>query len=444
MNPELPKQPPRAVSEALPNRVSLENTQLPNQSDALLDFDSPITHNTSSQSVIISDYEPFQNRFGAVRLQPVRDHFGLLPLSSDIPMIKELYVKWSTFDEIMPIRCIYRVHDENGGSHMVQELSIHKSIKRGNDVYIKAVKKKISPFLDQQPKIFFDREWGVKRTNALHVVLEYDSTSYSLGEAWSCVGVDFNRFLSNLKKHFGELVHIRSWHGHDSGFPHIDVIIYFNNFEFSAVEWYDKKQDKLSFRIHSKQKTKHHGKYCRHAIKEAWSHGYVDIECVDSMGGAFKDLMKYVTKELDGGAYILTNAMVWYFGKQSFGISQSRDVKDNKGNLLYHKKGFLETIWGTDGGINLVEPSNADAINQLRSNSNRELIAIEVFPIFPAYYFCKPCVTLFNYDKPPPYLCPNIENFFDNFVLNKCDAGVTIRKDGVTVTTYRLREFEIV
>ncbi|GAI11423.1 unnamed protein product, partial [marine sediment metagenome] len=177
-----------------------------------------------SQSVIVSDYEPFENKFGAVRLKPVRSHFGLLPLLSDVPMIKDLYVKWSTFDEIMPVRCTYRVHDEEGKSHTVQELSIHKTIKRGNDVYIAAIKKKLSPFLNQKPKIFFDSDWGVKRTNALHVVLEYDSTSYSMGEAWACVGSDFNRWIMNITKHFGKPSHLRAWHGHDSGFPHIDVI----------------------------------------------------------------------------------------------------------------------------------------------------------------------------------------------------------------------------
>lgn len=374
--------------------------------------------------IIISDYEPFQNKFGSVRLQPVRDHFGPLPMSSDIPMIKDLYIKWSTFNEIRPIRTTYLDLKTNT---METELSIHKNIKRGNPEYIKAIRGKLQPFLDQEPRIFFDQDDGIKRTNALHIILEYDATSYSLGEAWFYVGVDFNRFLSNLKKHFGKFVHIRAWHGHDSGYPHIDVIIYFNNFEFSAVKWYDKKRDKISFRIHPKQKTKHHGKYCRQSIKDAWSHGYVDIECVDSMGGAFKDLMKYVTKELDGGAYVLTNSMVWYFGKQSFGIS----------------KDFCKMVWGTDS-IELAEPTDTDGINNISSNSNRKLIAIEVFPVFPAHYFGYwPQTTLYNYDKPPPY-GPNIENFLDNFVLNKCDLSVTVRDDGVTVTTYKLREFEIV
>ncbi|GAH93905.1 unnamed protein product, partial [marine sediment metagenome] len=96
------------------------------------------------------------------------------------------------------------------------------------------------------------------------------------------------------------------------------------------------------------------------------------------------------------------------------------------------------------GSIDLVEPSDADEITQLRSYSNRKLISVEIFPIFPAYYFHKPCVTLFNYDKPPPFLSPNIENFLDNFVANKCDVSVKIRKDGVAVTTHKLREFEIV
>ncbi|GAH97842.1 unnamed protein product, partial [marine sediment metagenome] len=200
------------------------------------------------------------------------------------------------------------------------------------------------------------------------------------------------------------------------------VIIYFKDFEFSVQSWKDG-----SFRVHPKQKVKPQGKYCRQAIKEAWNQGFVDIKCIDSMGDTFKDLLKYVTRDLDGGAYTRTNAMAWYFRKQSFGISRD----------------FCTAVWGASGSIDLAEPSDADGITQLRSNSNRELIAIEIFPLFPVYYFHKPCVTLFNWDKPPPYLSPNIENFFDHFVATKCDVSVNVRDDGVSVTTYKLRGGEI-
>lgn len=373
-----------------------------------------------SLPLIISDSSPFENEFGVVRLKYVREHFGTLPRSSDIPMIEDLFVQWHTFDEIMPIRCTYRVD-----GHMMTVLSIHKSIKRCNDVYVKAIKEKMSVFLNQEPRVFFDRDWGVKKTNALSIVLEYDSTEYTLGEAWFNVGIDFNRFLSNIKKQFGAraISHIRAWQAHDSAMPHIHVIVFFKEFEFSVQPW-----DDGSFRIHPKQKVKPHGKYCRQAIKEAWKQGFVDIKCIDNMGDTFKDLLKYVTSDLEGGAHTRTNAMAWYFRKQSFGISRD----------------FCKDVWGGSGNIDWVEPSDVDEITKTRSNSNRELIAIEVFPIFPAYYFHKPLVTLFNWDKPPPYLSPNIENFLDNFVLNKCNANVNVRDDGVAVTTYKLRGGEII
>ncbi|GAI54031.1 unnamed protein product, partial [marine sediment metagenome] len=208
-------------------------------------------------------------------------------LMSDIPLIEELFVRWYTFNEIMPIRCTYNVSGGAESPHTITELSIHKSIKRCNDVYVKAIKEKMSMFLEQEPRVFFNREWGVKRTNALSIVLEYDSTKYTLGEAWFNVGIDFNRFLSNLKKQFGSISHIRAWQSHDSGMPHIHVIIYFKTFEFSVQSWKDG-----SFRLHPKQRVKPHGKYCRQAIKEAWKQGFVDIKCIDSMGDTFRDLLK--------------------------------------------------------------------------------------------------------------------------------------------------------
>ncbi|GAH26276.1 unnamed protein product [marine sediment metagenome] len=382
-----------------------------------------------SVPLIISDHSLFENEFGAIRLKKVRRQFGSLPTASDIPLIEDLFVQWYTFDEIMPIRCTYRVSDKGTNHyHTITELSIHKSIKRCNDAYVEAVQGTMNQFLDQEPRVFFDREWGVKKTNALSIVLEYDATKYTLGEAWLCVGIDFNRFLSNIKKHFGSISHIRAWQSHDSGMPHIHVIIYFKTFEFSVVEWYDKKAERMSYRIHSKQKVKPNGKYCRQAIKEAWTQGFVDIKAIDNMGDTFKDLLKYVTRDLDGGAYTLTNAMAWYFRKQSFGISRD----------------FKKVVWGVSDSIGWVEPNDADAISTIRSNSNRELIAIEVFPLFPSYFFYKPCVTLYNWDKPPPYLCPNIWNFFDHFVATKCDANVKVRDDGVSVTTYKIRGGEVI
>jgi len=392
-------------SEALPNRCP--TIELPN-----------ITNN-----VIISDNEHFTNKFGAIRLKLVRNTFGDLPTKQDIPTIKDLFVNWYQFDEIMPIRATYLNLKTNTTEKV---LSIHKSIKRCNPEYIKAIRERLQPFMDNEPKVFFNRVWGVKRTNALSIVLEYNSNVHELGTSWFNVGIHFNRFLSNLKKHFGKLVHIRTWQSHDSGYPHIHVIIYFNNFEFSVVE------HKGTFRIHPKQKPKQKGKKpntktCRQIIKGSWPHGFSDIKCIDSMGGTFKDLLKYVTRDLDGGAYALTNAMVWYFRKQSFGLS----------------KEFYNTVWG-NGSIGLVEPTDTDTINQLRSNSNRELIAIEIFPIFPKFYFGYwPQTTLDNYKHPPPQ-GPNIENFLDNFVFNKCEPSVSDRGDGIMVTTYKLRNDEYV
>jgi hypothetical protein len=79
-----------------------------------------------------------------------------------------------------------------------------KCSKRGNDVYRSRVYRRFKePFSLIKNLVFFNRKIRRNRkTRALFVTLSYDTKRCSLEEAWVNIGVEFNRFMSNLRKKF--------------------------------------------------------------------------------------------------------------------------------------------------------------------------------------------------------------------------------------------------
>ncbi|GAI05236.1 unnamed protein product, partial [marine sediment metagenome] len=181
---------------------------------------------------------------------------------------------------------------------------------------------------------------------------------------------------------FGSIVYIRTWQSQKNGYPHFHALLYFSDYEFTVVPWVH-DNGKISYRLPSRLK-------CRSAIKKAWNWGHIDILCVGDTQDAFTDLLKYVTRDLEGGECDLTNCMIWYFERQSFGIS----------------KNFAKVVWGTNVGIGLAEPNDADLISDSMYNSNLELIRIEIYPTIRAdLVYSDPPKTyqidIFGKDPPP-------------------------------------------
>jgi len=251
--------------------------------------------------------------------------------------------------------------------------------KRGNAVYIDKVKLKFKVFTEQEPLVFFDTDLKdtqrkrKRKTSMLYVSGTTDPSICGFDMGWLEFGSHWNSFITNIKQQFGgKIVYIRTWQSHENGYPHFHSLIYFRDREFTAVPNWDynektHKRDKLTWRIPSRAKL-HKGDTLtiRQRIKNAWKYGTIDILCVPDTHKAFKDMLKYVTRDLSSGECDLTNAMIWYFGKQSFSYS----------------KDFASVVWGTSGNIDLsVDNIDVDSIISNRSNSNLEMIRVEIYPI---------------------------------------------------------------
>jgi len=358
------------------------------------------------------DYDHFCNDWGSLRLCKVQHHYGyrngeqFSSLSAEnLSALVDIYTSWRDTDEIVPIKYVYQdyemrdygtsqeaarfvnAHYQMFGKQLKQykflvtvpkevfEWSFPKAVKRGNDQYLKLVKERFDPILSQPPRTFFERDWGIKKTNMLYVTGTVDPSLCGNDRGWLSFGSWWNSFITNVRQQFGRMVYVRAWQSQENGFPHFHALLYFKDQEFTAVRW-DKDN---TFRLPSRAKY-------RTALKEAWKPGHLDIIAVDNTQDAFKDMLKYILRDLGGGESDLTNAMVWYFRRQSFSIS----------------KGFAEAVWGK-GCITLAEPGNADLITANKSNSNLPLIRIEIYPTLRRDLFSNPMqTTLLTWEDPPP------------------------------------------
>jgi len=339
----------------------------------------------------VLSYEPedvFCNEFGAVRVCLVRREFGLHKLdnssvkvqikpltNSDLKDIRNLYVNWRDLAELIPIRKTYREQQifyapdlnttaekyrdymDSHGFHAVSYLDFVfvdgytycwsglPSCKRGNSVYVDLVRDKFQPLLDSKKHIDFfstvvnKKRKRVRKTKLLYITGTCDQKiTGDIAHSWLLFGKSWNTFITNIREQFKGVEYIRAWQSQKNGYPHFHALVYFKDFKFTAVRWKE-KDNSYSWRVHNRQML--NGKLVRGRLKDAWKWGNLDVKCCDNTQSAVVDIVKYITRDLEGGESDLTNTMVWYFGKQSYSIS----------------KGFCKLF-----GVNIApaEPSNDD------------------------------------------------------------------------------------
>ena len=220
------------------------------------------------------------------------------------------------------------------------EYGCFRSPKRGDDLYAERVMLKfkwLRQLLDRH--VFYDRgiRDGWVESPCLHIVLEYNANRYGLRESYEVCGVDFNRFMSYLRRKFGKVSIIRCFEAHDSGYVHIHCLALFHNYNFKGKPMIN-KEGKRIFRVVGKDFQK---------LKKSWRSGYTDFEMVDSVKGGVYYLTKYLSKTVSvknaGEKGVKGLAMCWYSRKRSFSVSGEfihsyHDVIRNNSNSTEDKE----------------------------------------------------------------------------------------------------------
>lgn len=186
-----------------------------------------------------------------------------------------------------------------------------KCAKRGNDVYKSRVKKRFTGLVSRtQDLVFFNPKDRTlqKQTSALWVTLTYDTKLCSYQEAWKQIGIEFNAFMSHIRRNFGKVSCCRVFESFENGYPHIHCILLFEEYRFGAF-----RDSKGQFRVKEKD-----------TISEGW-HSNVDVKAMSSLAGGFSYLKKYLLKGIDleraDSKGLKTLALCWVFRKRAFAVS---------------------------------------------------------------------------------------------------------------------------
>ena len=167
----------------------------------------------------------------------------------------------------------------------------------------------------------------------------------NLTVVWDKVGMDFNRWITGLKRKYGNILIIRTFEAQSDGYVHVHSVLYFQDYEFETF-FYNGR-----WRISE-----------RDDVVKNWGWGFCDVLALYSLKAGLGYVSKYITKiqsaVVDGDeTYVLTLALLWVFRKRAFSVSRGfyllvqveKRVKcysgqlDLEGNPLY--KWYLIGFW---------------------------------------------------------------------------------------------------
>jgi hypothetical protein len=258
------------------------------------------------------------------------EDLGFSSFAEALDLGEKLFSYWRSFAEFMVLRKEYI----GKGNPQEDVYFAVKCSKRGNDVYQRRIKTRLSWLNQEIPdKKFFEiKDFQVDKvvkSKLLWITLTYDSKLGSLKYAWENLGNDFNRFLSALRQKYGKITTLRVWESYDSGYPHVHVVMLFEEAQFTVFPYWSEKENKLTFRIKEKAQ-----------ISELW-HSHVDIQAISSLSALFTYVKKHQEKiilgltgsiqdhgsdptvgfDLENIKGLRTLFLCWIFRKRSFSVS---------------------------------------------------------------------------------------------------------------------------
>lgn len=271
------------------------------------------------------------------------EDLGINSLEEALDLGEELFSYWRSFAEYLLLRKEYvgkRADQED------QYFAV-KCSKRGNDVYQRRIKTRLG-WLDREIpdlKFFEMKDFQVDKivkTSLLWTTLTYDTSRGDLIQAWETLGEDFNRFITALRRKYGKISSLRVWESYESGYPHVHVVMMFEEAQFTVFPHWSEKENKLTFRIKEKKE-----------ISDLW-HSHVDVQAISSLRAVFTYIKKHQEKiilglsgsiqdhgsdptvgfDLENIKGLRTLFLCWIFRKRSFSVSG--DFREKISDLISH------------------------------------------------------------------------------------------------------------
>jgi hypothetical protein len=245
---------------------------------------------------------------------------GFLNNYHDIEMpledITEAYTSWVQEDRYMILERSKPSWGAPKSSTMFEKETIAvKSAKRGNDVYSHRVLSRFGIFQDALTDLnltYFDGKQ--MRTQVLYATLTYDTKLKSRHQAWKLVSKEYNLFMSKMRRVFGSISTARTFESFENGYPHVHVVLLFNDFTFQVREYTNRKGERVLLIDDD----------IRGCIRAMW-HSNVNINGVGNVSKSINYLKKYISKcaNFDAGDSkgIKTLAQCWAYKKRAYCLS---------------------------------------------------------------------------------------------------------------------------
>jgi len=231
----------------------------------------------------------------------------------DLQTLKGLYLEWVNNVEFVVLAKITGIDK--------REIVAVPCSKRGNEIYYRRNQRRFRHLWRNMEKIggsIFDPRGNLKRTKLLFGTLTWNSKGRNLRDSWEfLVSKEFNSWITAVRMKYGRVSVIRSWESFKSGYPHVQVLLYFHDKEFNVFRHGNK------FRVQEKGD-----------LQCGWP-SHVDIQAMHSWRGAVRYVGKYILKQLASESVgepeaqnkqLLTLSLCWIFRKRSY--SMSRDFLD--------------------------------------------------------------------------------------------------------------------
>jgi hypothetical protein len=264
---------------------------------------------------------------------------GLESFAEALELGESLFSSWRDFSEFILLRKTDLQEEKS------DEFLAVKCSKRGNDVYARRIKMRLSWLNREIPnKHFFKMgDFDTKKvvtTSLLWITLTWDTKRCSLVNAWeSHIGRDFNKFMAALRSKFGRVSYFRVWEAYESGYPHIHVIVYFHDKNFQVLPHVGPNEG-ITYRIPEVK-----------SVSSLW-HSFVDVQAISSLRNVFTYIKKHQEKiilglsgsiqegdkttgfDLDQVKGLRTLFLCWIFRKRSFSVSG--DFREVLSDLISH------------------------------------------------------------------------------------------------------------
>jgi len=283
------------------------------------------------------------NSSGKPRLNVAQGYFRRDQDLSDLGLLEALYVYWRDFEERFVLRSL-RVNPKTMANEW--KYKAVKCSKKENDVYVWRTKKRLDWLSSVENIKFFDvKDFSTNKTvysQALWITLTYDTKRCSKDEAWIQIGIEWNRFISALRRRYGKISCLRTWESSDKGYPHLHAVLLFHEAKFEAFPHLSIDEGRFTIRIKEKAE-----------ISDLW-HSHVDVQAVSSTKKLFNYVRKYQTKTLmasNSPKGVRTMSMMWLFHKRGFSVSG--DFRSRLSDLitLMRNSNMVEAQSSLDGSV---------------------------------------------------------------------------------------------